>query len=101
MQLSYLMRYVQDTLAIEHSDIIDISNKATASIDMKTANEIQQIIREEMKESTVITIAHRLDAVKNATHFIKLDKGRINAQGEVTPHMLSIGGDDLLGLFNT
>lgn len=42
---------------------------------------IQQVLREEMKESTVITIAHRLEAVKDADYFIKLDNGRVVAQG--------------------
>lgn len=65
---------------------------------MKTAMEIQQILREEMKESTVITIAHRLEAVKNATHFIKLDKGHVIAQGIATPAMMDGKGPDLLGL---
>ena len=34
-----------------------------------------------MNESTVITIAHRLEAVKDADYFIKLDNGRVVAQG--------------------
>ena len=42
---------------------------------------IQQVLREEMKESTVLTIAHRLEAVKDADHLIKLDNGRLVAQG--------------------
>ncbi len=48
---------------------------------METAMQIQQILREEMTESTVITIAHRLEAVKDANYFVRLDKGRIAAQG--------------------
>jgi len=68
---------------------------------MKTAIEIQQILREEMKESTIITIAHRLEAVKNATHFIKLDKGRIVAQGNTTAQMMNGEEHDLLGLSST
>ena len=43
--------------------------------------DIQQILREEMKESTVLTIAHRLEAVKDADYLIKLDNGRLVAQG--------------------
>jgi ABC-type multidrug transport system fused ATPase/permease subunit len=43
--------------------------------------EIQAILREEMKESTVITIAHRLEAVKNADYCIVLHKGGVLAQG--------------------
>ena len=48
---------------------------------METAVEIQQILREEMRESTVITIAHRLEAVKDADYFIRLDKGKVAAEG--------------------
>ena len=44
---------------------------------------IQQILRDEMKESTVITVAHRLEAVKNADYFIRLDHGQIIEQGAV------------------
>lgn len=52
--------------------------------------EIQQILRDEMKESTVITIAHRLEAVKNADYCIVLDKGGVLAQG-LASEMLTNG----------
>ena len=68
---------------------------------MNTATEIQQILREEMRESTVITIAHRLEAVKNATQFIRLEKGRIIAQGNTTAELMNGGRSDLLGLSST
>ena len=50
--------------------------------------QIQQVLREEMKESTVITIAHRLEAVQNADFFIRLDKGRLVAYGPANAEML-------------
>lgn len=53
--------------------------------------DIQQVLREEMKESTVITIAHRLEAVKDADYFIKLDNGRVVAQG---PPATTTGHED-------
>lgn len=53
---------------------------------------IQQVLREEMRESTVITIAHRLEAVKDANFFIRLDKGRVAAQGPHTRDTMR-GGD--------
>jgi ABC-type multidrug transport system fused ATPase/permease subunit len=56
-------------------------DEATASIDRETAAQIQQVMHEEMKESTVITIAHRLEAVKNADYCIVLGNGRIVKQG--------------------
>lgn len=59
---------------------------------METAMMIQQVLREEMQESTVITIAHRLEAVKDANYFIRLDKGRVVAQGHHTGETMG-GGD--------
>ncbi|KAL8863326.1 MAG: hypothetical protein Q9178_000006 [Gyalolechia marmorata] len=50
---------------------------ATASIDTETAMQIQAILREELKQSTVITIAHRLEAVKDADFFIRLEEGKM------------------------
>lgn len=67
--------------AVLRRSSIVILDEATASIDKETAMEIQQILREEMRESTVITIAHRLEAVKDADLFIRLEKGRVAAMG--------------------
>ncbi|KAI7788571.1 hypothetical protein LA080_008461 [Diaporthe eres] len=52
-----------------------ILDEATASIDKKTAFYIQQVLREELRQSTVITIAHRVEAVRDADFEIVLDKG--------------------------
>ncbi len=43
--------------------------------------QIQLVLREEMKESTVITIAHRLEAVRDADFFVRLDHGKLVAWG--------------------
>ena len=48
---------------------------------METAMQIQQVLHEEMKESTVITIAHRLEAVRGADYCLVLGKGKILEQG--------------------
>lgn len=48
---------------------------------METANMIQEILHEEMQGRTVITIAHRLEAVKNAEYCIVLGKGRLIKYG--------------------
>lgn len=47
-----------------------------------------------MRESTVITIAHRLEAVKDATHCIVLGKGRVIKQG-LAPDMLNVADGNL------
>ncbi|CZS72215.1 unnamed protein product [Fusarium graminearum] len=54
-----------------------ILDEATASIDRGTAATVQRILRQELKESTVITIAHRLEAVQDATWCLRLDRGRV------------------------
>jgi ABC-type multidrug transport system fused ATPase/permease subunit len=54
-----------------------ILDEATASIDRRTAATVQRILRQELKESTVITIAHRLEAVQDATWCLRLDRGRV------------------------
>ncbi|KAK2758065.1 hypothetical protein FQN54_004472 [Arachnomyces sp. PD_36] len=62
---------------------IVILDEATASTDLETSLEIQQTIRDELKESTVVTIAHRLEAIKNANYSVVLDQGKIASQGYV------------------
>ncbi|KAH7188227.1 uncharacterized protein B0J16DRAFT_89377 [Fusarium flagelliforme] len=54
-----------------------ILDEATASIDRGTAATVQRILRQELRESTVITIAHRLEAVQDATWCLRLDRGRV------------------------
>jgi ABC-type multidrug transport system fused ATPase/permease subunit len=71
------------TRAVLRRSAIVILDEATASVDQETSLEIQQIIREELQQSTVITIAHRIEAVKDADYFIVLDQGRVSRQGHV------------------
>nr|POE62773.1 atp-dependent bile acid permease [Quercus suber] len=67
--------------AVLRRSAIIILDEATASIDRETATQIQQILHEDMKDSTVITIAHRLEAVRNADYCVVLGKGKIVEQG--------------------
>lgn len=80
--------------AILRRSAVVILDEATASIDTETAMQIQQVLRDEMKESTVITIAHRLEAVRGADYYIRLDQGRMIAQGHPTGETMSGGGTD-------
>ncbi|KAF7556810.1 hypothetical protein G7Z17_g1145 [Cylindrodendrum hubeiense] len=54
-----------------------ILDEATASIDRGTAARVQRILREELSKSTVITIAHRLEAVEDANWCLRLDHGNV------------------------
>jgi ABC-type multidrug transport system fused ATPase/permease subunit len=78
--------------AMLRKSAIIVMDEATASIDMDTAMRIQEILREEMKESTVITIAHRVDAVRGADNCVVLGKGRILESGEANGNV-----EELLG----
>jgi ABC-type multidrug transport system fused ATPase/permease subunit len=71
------------TRAVLRRSPVVILDEATASIDHETSLEIQQIIREELQLSTVITIAHRVEAVKDADYFVELDQGKVHRYGNV------------------
>ena len=68
--------------AILRRSAIVIMDEATASIDKESAWEIQRVLREEMKYSTVITIAHRPSAVRGAEYCIQLGNGKVIEQGK-------------------
>ncbi|KAJ5220447.1 hypothetical protein N7468_009651 [Penicillium chermesinum] len=71
------------TRAVLRRSPVVIFDEATASIDHETSLEIQQIVREELEQSTVITIAHRVEAVKDAEYYVVLDHGKVVRQGDV------------------
>ncbi|KIW66306.1 hypothetical protein PV04_08503 [Phialophora macrospora] len=68
--------------AILRRSAIVIMDEATASIDLETSVEIQRVLREELKESTIITIAHRATAMENADFWVSLAAGRVLYQGK-------------------
>ncbi|KAH7347329.1 ABC transporter [Plectosphaerella cucumerina] len=70
--------------AVLRRSAVVILDEATASIDKETAARVQDVLREELSASTVITIAHRLEAVKDADFFVRLDAGRVVDHGPAT-----------------
>lgn len=61
---------------VRRSKVI-ILDEATASVDQTTEERVQQIIRSEFMESTLITISHRLRAIMEYDKVLVLDKGKI------------------------
>jgi ABC-type multidrug transport system fused ATPase/permease subunit len=58
-----------------------LMDEATANIDSKTDQTIQKIIKNEFKDSTVITIAHRLNTIIQYDRVVVMANGEIVDQG--------------------
>ncbi|KAJ2094181.1 Canalicular multispecific organic anion transporter 1, partial [Coemansia sp. RSA 922] len=71
---------------IMHKQKIVVLDEATANVDLETDKSVQELIRKEFSDSTVLTIAHRLETIMNSDRIIVMDKGAIAEIG--TPQEL-------------
>lgn len=63
--------------AILRRNKVVILDEATANIDVVTEQKIQQLISEEFKDASTITIAHRLNTIIKSDKVLFLDKGSV------------------------
>ncbi|KAG1678450.1 Multidrug resistance-associated protein 1 [Nymphon striatum] len=65
---------------LRHTKIL-ILDEATAAIDLETDDLIQQTIRTEFKDCTILTIAHRLNTIMDSDRVMVLSDGNIIESG--------------------
>ena len=56
-------------------------DEATANIDVRNDQIIQKVIAEKFKESTVLTIAHRLSTLQNSDKIMVMEQGKLVEYG--------------------
>ncbi len=67
--------------AIQYDPAILVLDDSTSAVDMETEHEIQQRLKDVMKDRTTFIIAHRISSVKNADQIVVLKEGRIVERG--------------------
>ena len=76
---------------LKQSKIV-LVDEATANIDQKNDQLIQDVISTKFKESTVLTIAHRLSTLKNSDKILVLGEGKVLEWGSPQELMGKDGG---------
>ncbi|CAH2351792.1 bile pigment transporter 1 [[Candida] railenensis] len=56
-------------------------DEATAAVDVQTDKIIQETIRTEFKDKTILIIAHRLETIRDSDKILVLDKGKVSEFG--------------------
>ena len=63
--------------AIVEEPRVLIMDEASASLDSESDRQIQQMLRERFQNTTMLTIAHRLDTILDYDQILVLDSGRV------------------------
>jgi ABC-type multidrug transport system fused ATPase/permease subunit len=77
--------------ALLHGSKVVIMDEATAAVDAKTDAAIQKVMREEFQQSTVITVAHRINTIMDSTHILVMSDGRAS-EFDTPKKLLERGG---------
>ncbi|NXT99371.1 MRP1 protein, partial [Buphagus erythrorhynchus] len=68
-----------------------ILDEATAAVDLETDVQIQSMLRTQFRDSTVLTIAHRVNTVLDCDRILVLENGRI-AEFDTPEHLIAQKG---------
>ncbi|NWY45608.1 MRP1 protein, partial [Sylvia atricapilla] len=68
-----------------------VLDEATAAVDLETAGQVQSMLRRELRDSTVLTIAHRVHSVLDCDRILVLENGQI-AEFDTPEHLIAQKG---------